>query len=100
MMDSREKQETYVLSAVNEYSDNSRGIGPADLADTILNGTPLRPSAEMAYHVHEVLDAMLKGEESGAFTDITSSCERPEPFRSEEFRSENVQSENSGPENI
>ena len=99
-MDSREKQETYVLSAVNEYSDNSRGIGPADLADTILNGTPLRPSAEMAYHVHEVLDAMLKGEESGAFTDITSSCERPEPFRSEEFRSENVQSENSGPENI
>lgn len=89
VMDPRRKNEPYVLPAANGYSDNSRGIGPADLADTILNGTPLRPSAERAYHVHEVLDAMLKGGESGAFTDIRSSCERPEPFRSEEFRSEN-----------
>ena len=70
-----------MLPAVNEYSDNSRGIGPSDLADTILNGTPLRPSAEMAYHVHEVLSAMLEGGTSGGFTDIRSSCVRPEPLR-------------------
>ncbi len=80
MTDPRGKQETYVLPAVNGYSDNSRGIGPADLADTIRNGTPLRPSAEMAYHVHEVLNAMLEGGTSGAFMDISSSCERPEPL--------------------
>ena len=41
-----DRQEPSVLQSVNEYSDNSRGIGPSDLADTILNGTPLRPSAE------------------------------------------------------
>lgn len=76
-----ERQEASVLQSVNEYSDNSRGIGPADLADTILNGTPLRPSAEMAYHVHEVLNAMLEGGTSGGFTDIRSSCVRPEPLR-------------------
>lgn len=76
-----DRQEVSVLQSVNEYSDNSRGIGPADLADTILNGTPLRPSAEMAYHVHEVLNAMLEGGTSGGFTDIRSSCVRPEPLR-------------------
>lgn len=75
-----ERKEPSVLQSVNEYSDNSRGIGPADLADTILNGTPLRPSAEMAYHVHEVLNAMLEGDTSGRFTHIRSSCGRPEPL--------------------
>ncbi len=75
-----DRQEPSVLQSVNEYSDNSRGIGPSDLADTILNGTPLRPSAEMAYHVHEVLNAMLEGDTSGKFTDIRSSCVRPEPL--------------------
>ena len=81
LADQRESEKICVLPAVNEYSDNSRGIGPSDLADTILNGTPLRPSAEMAYHVHEVLNAMLEGGTSGGFTDIRSSCVRPEPLR-------------------
>ena len=79
--DPNDRKEPSVLQSVNEYSDNSRGIGPSDLADTILNGTPLRPSAEMAYHVHEVLNAMLEGGASGAFRDIRSSCGRPEPLR-------------------
>lgn len=81
--DPNDRKEPSVLQSVNEYSDNSRGIGPSDLADTILNGTPLRPSAEMAYHVHEVLNAMLEGGASGAFRDIRSSCSRPEPLRAE-----------------
>lgn len=79
--DPADRKAPSVLPGVNEYSDNSRGIGPSDLADTILNGTPLRPSAEMAYHVHEVLNAMLEGGASGGFTDIRSSCERPEALR-------------------
>ena len=79
--DPNDRKEPSVLQSVNKYSDNSRGIGPSDLADTILNGTPLRPSAEMAYHVHEVLNAMLEGGASGAFRDIRSSCGRPEPLR-------------------
>ena len=60
--------------------NRDKEVGPSDLADTILNGTPLRPSAEMAYHVHEVLNAMLEGDTSGKFTDIRSSCVRPEPL--------------------
>ncbi|MCC2255771.1 Gfo/Idh/MocA family oxidoreductase [Ruminococcus sp. CLA-AA-H200] len=74
----RNRQQPCVLPSVNEYTDNARGIGPSDLADTILNGTALRPSAEMAYHVHEILNAMLQGGTDGAFTEIRSSCKRPE----------------------
>lgn len=69
-----------VLKKVNSYSDNSRGIGPWDMADTILNGTPLRASGEMACHVHEVLAVMLEGGTAGAFRDISSVCQRPEPL--------------------
>ena len=47
-----EEGEPYVLPAVNEYSGQLKEMFD-DLADTILNGTPLRPSAERAYHVHE-----------------------------------------------
>ena len=50
------------------------------MADTILNGTPLRASGEMTYHVHEVLNAMLEGGTTGAFWDISSVCQRPEPL--------------------
>ena len=35
---------------------------------------------EMAYHVHEILSAMLAGGEHGTFTDIVSTCSRPEPL--------------------
>lgn len=52
--------------------DNLRGIGPSEMADTILHGTPYRPTACLACHVHEVLTAMLSGGEKGAFTDILS----------------------------
>lgn len=76
----KDRPEAQVLKKVNSYSDNSRGIGPWDMADTILNGTPLRASGEMAYHVHEVLNAMLEGGTAGAFRDISSVCQRPEPL--------------------
>ena len=51
---------------------NLRGIGPSEMAETILHGTPYRPTARLACHVHEVLTAMLSGGEKGAFTDILS----------------------------
>ncbi|MFV0363579.1 MAG: VOC family protein [Suipraeoptans sp.] len=61
-----------------QYSENSRGIGPSDLADAILYNRKNRASKELAYHVLEVLEAMLKGGETGSFFDIESTCEKPE----------------------
>lgn len=60
-----------------DYSDNSRGVGPADVAMAIRTGSAIRPNAQIAAHVMEVLTAMMR---NGVFTNILSDCERPEPM--------------------
>ena len=57
---------------------NMRGIGPAEMADAIRAGRMNRASAEMAYHVLEILTAMLRSNQTGGFVSIASSCNRPE----------------------
>ncbi len=66
-----------VLPCPYPYCDNSRGVGPADVASAIRHGTNIRPNAQMACHVLEVLTAMM---ENGKFLSIPSSCDRPEPM--------------------
>ena len=56
--------------------DVGRGIGIADLAESIQTGRPHRASAELALHVLEVLLAI----ERGGGIDIESRCERPAPL--------------------
>ena len=74
------KSEPITLWSLAKFSENSRGIGPSDMARAILEGTDFRPDASRAYHVHEVLEAMLRGGDKGLFTDILSTCTRPEPL--------------------
>lgn len=62
------------------YEENSRGIGPAEMAAAIRAGRPCRADKEFAYHVLEVLDAILKSGEERRFFEISSSCPRPRPF--------------------
>ena len=78
--DPRKGEGPQVLPPVTESPDNARGIGPADLASAVLEGRPIRPAKEMAYHVLEVLTAILAGGSKGAFVDIASRCERPAPL--------------------
>lgn len=66
-----------VLPCHFDYSDNSRGVGPADVALAIRTGSAIRPNAQMAAHVMEVLTAMIRNEE---FTSILSDCDRPAPM--------------------
>jgi predicted dehydrogenase len=53
-----------------------RGIGIAEMAESIQAGRPHRASAELACHVLEVLLAL----EQGGCVDIESRCERPPPL--------------------
>lgn len=66
---------------VNPYSENSRGIGPADMARAILSGTPTRVDARMAYHVMEILTAILESGEKEQFVKVTSDFAAPEALR-------------------
>ncbi|MBQ9643013.1 MAG: Gfo/Idh/MocA family oxidoreductase [Lachnospiraceae bacterium] len=65
------------LWSYTPYSENSRGVGPADLAEAAFEGRPCRASKEMAAHVLDALTGILKGGESGQFVDIESTCEKP-----------------------
>ncbi len=69
------------LECKTGFVENSRGIGPSDLAESVLKGKRSnRASKEMAYHVLEVLEGILSCGENGAFIDIKSDFEMPEPM--------------------
>lgn len=76
-----------VLPCLFDFNDNSRGVGPADLAMAIRTGSPIRPNAQMAAHVMEVLTAMMRNE---TFTSILSDCERPHPMPQKEEPHETI----------
>ncbi|MCC8103711.1 MAG: Gfo/Idh/MocA family oxidoreductase [Clostridiales bacterium] len=78
--DPRNKPEMVELWNFSQYSENSRGIGPAEMADAIFEGRPCRASGEMAAHVLEVLSGILSGGGEGKFVDIVSTCEKPAPL--------------------
>ena len=62
------------------YTMNFRGLGAADMAFAMRTGRPHRANAQIAYHVVDVMQAILETAETGASRDIESSCERPAPM--------------------
>jgi len=74
-VDPRNPQPPIVLKPASHSLDNARGIGPADMAEAILNGGKTRPSGEMAYHVLDVLTAIR--DSHGIMTKVESTCDLP-----------------------
>jgi len=70
-----------VLSPVNPYEDESRGLGAADMAEAILTGKMPKASKELAAHVLDVLSALKQSSEKGCLISIESDAERPDPLR-------------------
>ncbi|MEV0894020.1 Gfo/Idh/MocA family oxidoreductase [Promicromonospora sp. NPDC050262] len=58
------------------YRDAGRGFGVADLATTP-PGVPARADGELAYHVLEIMTALLAAADSGTTVAVESRCERP-----------------------
>ncbi|MDQ0194349.1 Gfo/Idh/MocA family protein [Paenibacillus wynnii] len=59
------------------YDQNTRGIGPADMAYAIQTGRPHRASAELAYHVLEAMWAFHESSDSRTYYEMKSTCGRP-----------------------
>ena len=57
-----------------------RGIGLAEMAYAMRAGRPHRASAELAYHVLDVMSAIYESAQSGRRVEIASTCERPAPI--------------------
>lgn len=60
-------------------SGAARGIGVADMAHAIAAGTAHRASADLAYHVLDVMESLLAAAESDRSRRVDSSFERPAP---------------------
>ena len=66
-----------VLPNHHAFGENSRGVGPAEMAWAIRRGRSSRVGAQMPCHVLEVIDAIIESGEQSAFVDISSECARP-----------------------
>lgn len=59
------------------YTENSRGIGAADMAYAIRSGRPHRAHGEMAYHVLEAMHGIYEASETGRYYEMKSTFEMP-----------------------
>lgn len=68
------------VALTHGHAENSRGIGVADMAYAMRSGRAHRANGVMAYHVLDVMHAVLESAASGRRVDIASTCERPAPL--------------------
>lgn len=61
----------------HEYSNNSRGIGLADMARAMQTNTKNRASGELAFHVLDIMQGIHDASDRGVHYMPASSCERP-----------------------
>jgi predicted dehydrogenase len=59
------------------YSQNSRGLGVADMAKAILAGGTHRANGELAYHVLEAMHGFHDSSINETYYKMQSTCERP-----------------------
>ena len=65
---------------VNGYTDNTRGIGAADLASALITDRPHRCHSDLALHVLDIMQSLHEAAEQGKHITIESRCERPAPL--------------------
>lgn len=69
-----------VAENTHGFNFDARGLGLLDMAYAIAEGRPTRASGDLAYHVYEVMEAMLTSSADRSFVDISSRCSRPAPL--------------------
>jgi predicted dehydrogenase len=62
------------------YSENTRSLGVADMAYAIRTGRAHRASGKLAYHVLDIMHAILDASRESRHIDLQSGIERPAPL--------------------
>jgi predicted dehydrogenase len=62
------------------YTENSRGIGVADMAYALRSGRAHRANGELAYHVLDIMHSILDAAREGRSVELGSTCSRPAPL--------------------
>ena len=68
------------IPLTHAHTENSRGIGVADMAEAIQSGRPHRANGDVALHVLDAMHAVLEAAETGRHIKLTSTCDRPAPL--------------------
>ena len=71
-------KEAQDIALTHGYSENSRGIGVADMAEAIRTGRAHRASGELAYHVLDLMHAFHDASASDHHIQMQSTCTQPE----------------------
>jgi len=59
------------------YTQQSRGIGLADMAGAIADGRPHRANGKMGYHVLDIMSAFDESSGEGRHITLESTCDKP-----------------------
>lgn len=62
------------------HSDNSRGIGVADLANAVAQNRPHRASGELAMHALDIMHAFHDAAAEKREVTLQTTCQRPAPL--------------------
>ena len=65
------------IPLLKNYAENSRGIGLTDMAEAIEENRPHRASAELTYHVLDVMHGIHDASAAGKYYKVKSKCKRP-----------------------
>ncbi|MCO5212494.1 MAG: Gfo/Idh/MocA family oxidoreductase [Caldilinea sp.] len=68
------------IPVTRPYTENSRGLGLADMAEGWRVGRPHRANGELAYHVLDIMHAIHDASNEGRHVTLESTCTRPEPM--------------------
>ena len=68
------------IELVTPYTENSRGLGLADMAAALRGGRAHRANGDLAYHVLDLMHAFHDSAELGTHVAVESRCDRPEPL--------------------
>jgi len=60
------------------YTENSRGIGVADMAAALEEGRPHRTNGELTYHVLDIMHAIHDASPQERHVHLESTCAQPE----------------------
>lgn len=66
------------IPVTRPYTENSRGLGLADMAEGIRTGRAHRANGELAYHVLDIMHAIHDASDTGRHVLLESTCERPD----------------------
>ena len=74
------EEEWTEIPLLENYMENSRGLGITEMAEAIEEGRSHRASGELAFHVLDIMHSIHEASASDKYVKPESKCERPQAF--------------------